>query len=601
MAASQQTASPEQQYPIHWSVWHNNLRTLTSQLESKQYDLEEVDPRGRTPLHLAISMGHVECAKSLLRHGADANKENARYWTALHEATCTGDPELVQCVLQHRDYQRFMNRTDGIPALLKKIQEAPDFYVEMTWEFTSWVPLVSRMCPSDTYKVYKNGSMVRIDTTLLGFDNTKWERGSRSYVFKAEEACAKVLEIDHDAKVVYSETIKEITHSPNLDLLLPSSDQVSARLTAPVITTYINTEKIEFERVKAGVWGFRSDKVETVNGYECKVFNASNVQFITKTRTEHLTAQDKKQMKKNKTFNPLESMLGMAEKHSEKSPHAGAECIDINNPCSITAEEYFDSSVDLEDRDIGRPRETTTKVQKFKANLSLCHDYPLTLQEQVLPIIDLMAATSAHFRKLKEFITLQLPAGFPVKIEIPIYHILNAKITFGNIFSSDTPVPRVSVIKDTLQRENEDGVTVFETVVTSCAVDDTVFDVPTGYRVIGEGSHHEDRYMDQDDQLLQFAIQQSLSDTEPSTDQPGDLNFVEALQTFSKESHSPHPERRAVHLNRTMAEQDFETQLNMALQMSTQQANTRQPTQEELERREQEELEKILALSLVEK
>lgn len=30
------------------------------------------------------------------------------------------------------------------------------------------------------------GSMVRIDTTLLGFDNSKWERGSRSYVFKLE-------------------------------------------------------------------------------------------------------------------------------------------------------------------------------------------------------------------------------------------------------------------------------------------------------------------------------------------------------------------------------------------------------------------------------
>lgn len=28
--------------------------------------------------------------------------------------------------------------------------------------------------------------MVRIDTTLLGFDGGKWERGSRTYVFKAD-------------------------------------------------------------------------------------------------------------------------------------------------------------------------------------------------------------------------------------------------------------------------------------------------------------------------------------------------------------------------------------------------------------------------------
>lgn len=46
---------------------------------------------------------------------------------------------------------------------------------------------------------------------------------------------------------------------------------MSARLTSPVVTTYVNTEKIDFERVKAGIWGFRSDKSETVNGYECKV------------------------------------------------------------------------------------------------------------------------------------------------------------------------------------------------------------------------------------------------------------------------------------------------------------------------------------------
>ena len=37
-----------------------------------------------------------------------------------------------------------------------------------------------------------------------------------------------------------------------------------------------------------------------------------------------------------------------------------------SNPCNISPEEYFDSNIDLSSKDIGRPKETNAKVQKFK-------------------------------------------------------------------------------------------------------------------------------------------------------------------------------------------------------------------------------------------
>ena len=41
----------------------------------------------------------------------------------IQEAVCTGDPEMVQLVLQHRDMQRYTQRTEGVPGLLKRLTE----------------------------------------------------------------------------------------------------------------------------------------------------------------------------------------------------------------------------------------------------------------------------------------------------------------------------------------------------------------------------------------------------------------------------------------------------------------------------------------------
>uniref|UniRef100_A0A8C9UIT1 Uncharacterized protein n=1 Tax=Spermophilus dauricus TaxID=99837 RepID=A0A8C9UIT1_SPEDA len=49
-----------------------------------QVDIEQLDPRGRTPLHLATTLGHLECARVLLAHGADVGRENRSGWTGGH-------------------------------------------------------------------------------------------------------------------------------------------------------------------------------------------------------------------------------------------------------------------------------------------------------------------------------------------------------------------------------------------------------------------------------------------------------------------------------------------------------------------------------------
>ncbi|NWX94620.1 AN13D protein, partial [Nothoprocta pentlandii] len=227
-------------------------------------DVELTDPRGRTPLELAVSLGHLESVRVLLRHNANVGRENANGWTVLQEAVSTGDPEMVQLVLQYRDYQRATRRLAGIPELLSKLRRglpAPA------------VPLVSKVCPSDVYRVWKRGESLRVDTTLLGFEHMTWQRGRRSYIFKGEDEGAVVMEVDHDKQVVYTETLALALHEPDLLLaaMQPSEEHVAGRLTSPIVSTHLDTKNIAFERNKSGIWGWRSEKMEVISGYEAKV------------------------------------------------------------------------------------------------------------------------------------------------------------------------------------------------------------------------------------------------------------------------------------------------------------------------------------------
>ena len=58
-----------------------------------------------------------------------------------------------------------------------------------------------------------------------------------------------MMEIDHEAKQVYCEQLKTPTNSVTL---VPSDDTISQRLTNPIVITYVDTDKISFERYSFG-------------------------------------------------------------------------------------------------------------------------------------------------------------------------------------------------------------------------------------------------------------------------------------------------------------------------------------------------------------
>lgn len=56
-----------------------------------------------------------------------------------------------------------------------------------------------------------------------------------------------MMEVDHKTRKVYVEHIK-LVDIDDMQLMEPSEKGVLARLTNPIVTTYIDTDKISFER-----------------------------------------------------------------------------------------------------------------------------------------------------------------------------------------------------------------------------------------------------------------------------------------------------------------------------------------------------------------
>eukprot|EP00116_Pleurobrachia_bachei_P010619 sb/3470881/ len=154
-------------YILHRTVYNNNITALIDLLKQSEYNLAEKDIHGNTPLHLSIMLGHHECTKLLLTY----------------DAPSIPDREIICMCLKKLKKQSRVKIEEKQPELTNALADIPDFYVEIKWDFHSWIPLISRFLPSDTCKLYKRNSDVRIDSTLLDFHDMRWQRGDLSFIF----------------------------------------------------------------------------------------------------------------------------------------------------------------------------------------------------------------------------------------------------------------------------------------------------------------------------------------------------------------------------------------------------------------------------------
>lgn len=141
-------------------------------------------PNRDSPLHLAIKLGDETAAKLLMIAGADWSLQNEQGWSALQEAICNKEEGIAMTIVRHYQPLAWAKWCRRLPRLVRTMRRMRDLYMEITFQFdSSVIPFISKIAPSDTYKIWKRGSNLRADFTLAGFDGFKIQRSDQTILF----------------------------------------------------------------------------------------------------------------------------------------------------------------------------------------------------------------------------------------------------------------------------------------------------------------------------------------------------------------------------------------------------------------------------------
>jgi len=253
-------------YPLHECVFGNDVAALSAEIRRLKSRAQESAPEGRafnmsgamaealgqrdkhgnTALHLAVMLGKKEMVHLLLAHGAPVKVKNKLGWSPLAEAISYGDRLTIANLLRKLKSQSKEQLKERKPAMIAALKELGDYEVDLRWDFTSWLPLVSKMLPSDVCKISKKGAFVRLDTTLVDFTEMRWERGDITFLYRGEGPPENSLFVLDNKMKVFQRVRTEESE-------MEFDDEVDLLMSGDIISAQISTKPINFTPQQSGV------------------------------------------------------------------------------------------------------------------------------------------------------------------------------------------------------------------------------------------------------------------------------------------------------------------------------------------------------------
>jgi len=171
---------------------------------------------GNSPLFIAVMLcskeekdnNRYKIVELLLKSGGDVLKKNAEKWSLTEVAASIKNQRIVTTLYEYKSSAKLKSWRRNQEIVMEHLKNIPDSYLEIKWNINSGViPFLSYFTPSDTYKIWKVGSSLRLDFTFLGYESGKQKTSEMSLLMR-EKALLKdehpeFVMIDRKEKVIY--------------------------------------------------------------------------------------------------------------------------------------------------------------------------------------------------------------------------------------------------------------------------------------------------------------------------------------------------------------------------------------------------------------
>ena len=387
-------------------------------------------PHGDTPLHMAAKLGDIVATEMLMDAGANGRLKNKEGWTAVRQAIINKQDKIAMVMIKYSWNDPDNKYFRRLPRYIGTMRRMKDFYMEISFHFeSSVIPFISRIAPSDTYKIWKKGGNMRADMTLAGFDGLKIKRSNQSILFLGDGTS------DDERK--FPGSLFKVLHKEKEVIV------ASPRKVAPTDRQVKNTlaRKSRSESVRIGIdvsqallvpqltWR-RKERKEMVGPWKAKVYDMQNVVFSVKSRripgAPPPEAKPAPKKTKKKDNGKIEDILTDEER---KQFEAAMNSSDDNGHSHNRAKkekkgrsgghrdhkERKTNSAQPAEHFVNQKGESQFKRGMMPA-LWLSQNFPLKIDE-LLPMLDILAEKLKAVRRLRELLTTKLPKeSFPVKV-----------------------------------------------------------------------------------------------------------------------------------------------------------------------------------------